>query len=678
MPMTTLQRKLSTAFNRAALTPPWIYLVKQIPYDNANYFYALRPGTMPTTVKLIGPILQAASMYHRERSDDIPIMFSMIQRKVGKILTTILEAPLTDGTTALLTCTSDTSAHQQLRISIVEDDGSRLPTVKFADMDEMMLSMVALVLLPHIIKIDVDNGNGKLSDAISEIGKALDDAATSPWADASEIPELAMESAYFLDAAMSVLKEYMVIDCGNDSSDIPAEMEASYFTAPDAMTGALICENPGANGWTPKYVKASGTAKRFASSRTTVADAKAQFSFFSAHRCWSPQEQALIPCFPDDTPVMPETLRIANRIINTKDDVNPVCNVMWRGVTSFGKSTGVRQLACILNVPLLTLTCHPDMEASEFKSQFVPDSKTEELLVDMNNLRTAGKSASNDRNVPPFFEEAISHYSGLDETGKEALLTAENFYSMAIMDTEYAAEMLLGRTEEIDPSTLCWLYSEVCSAVRESPMKARIAELEAAAPEGSKNSKPEFVHVLSPYIKAMVNGYMVEIQEASRIRDSGVLVSINEFDRPGSVIPLMNGYSAVRHKDAICVITDNVGYSSCRPIDPSVLRRQSMIIDSYELPKDLLLDRVRRNTGVTDNALLERCYSLWDTVKSYCEQNSITEGSVSPMELERFVQAVKYDGMDSINYNLDDCVISKATSSIDDQRDIRTACQTVA
>lgn len=46
------------------------------------------------------------------------------------------------------------------------------------------------------------------------------------------------------------------------------------------------------------------------------------------------------------------------------------------------------------------------------------------------------------------------------------------------------------------------------------------------------------------------------------------------------------------------------------------------------------------------------------------------------MELERFVQALMYDGLDCLEVDLDDCIISKATSSIEDQKGIRTACMT--
>lgn len=177
----------------------------------------------------------------------------------------------------------------------------------------------------------------------------------------------------------------------------------------------------------------------------------------------------------------------------------------------------------------------------------------------------------------------------------------------------------------------------------------------------------------------MTKGYILEFQEPSRIRDSGVLVSLNEFDRAGAVMQMMNGKNAVRHEDALFMVTDNVGYCSCRPMDPSFIRRFAMVIDSYDLPKEVLFDRAKRNTGVTDNTTLELAYKLWFKVREFCQQNSITEGSVSPVEYERFVQALRDDGTDPemVALDLDECIIGKATSSIEDQRDIRTACITL-
>ena len=178
-------------------------------------------------------------------------------------------------------------------------------------------------------------------------------------------------------------------------------------------------------------------------------------------------------------------------------------------------------------------------------------------------------------------------------------------------------------------------------------------------------------------MKALINGYIVEIQEPSRIRDSGVLVGINEYDKAGAVIHLMSGAMARRHKDALVIMTDNVGYASCRPIDPSVLRRFGLIIDSNELPEQLVKERARRNTGCTDTSLIDKCYKAWAEVKEYCDTNSVKDGSVSPTEYECMLQAMMLDGDDAFETNLQDCIISKATCDIETQIGIRSALSAV-
>ena len=51
------------------------------------------------------------------------------------------------------------------------------------------------------------------------------------------------------------------------------------------------------------------------------------------------------------------------------------------------------------------------------------------------------------------------------------------------------------------------------------------------------NGSARFKHVESNFVKALTRGYIVEIQEISRIKDAGVLVGLNEYDRPGAIIP---------------------------------------------------------------------------------------------------------------------------------------------
>ena len=343
--------------------------------------------------------------------------------------------------------------------------------------------------------------------------------------------------------------------------------------------------------------------------KLTVESAKKEFASFINSHNWSDEEKMLIPQFPDDFPIPPEVAKMAKRYIASKSDKRPMVNFMWRGITSYGKSTGVEVMACILDMPLLRMTCHTDMVTQDFLSDFVPDTS----------------AAVNTDNLPDF--ETIQ------------------------FDPEMAYEMLTGTRDENATEDMC--------------LKAYG---EAVAKRNS--SSPHFVHVMSNYVKALTKGYIVEVQEVSRIKDAGVLVGLNEYDRPNSVIPLLDGSYARRDENAICIFTDNVGYNSCRPVDPSVLRRMSFIIDSYELPKERVIDRIKYNTGFDDDEIIEDCYNLWNDFSQYCQEHDITQGAVSVTELEMLVMTIKYDGISNILENITDTLVSKATSDYEERQEL--------
>ena len=161
----------------------------------------------------------------------------------------------------------------------------------------------------------------------------------------------------------------------------------------------------------------------------------------------------------------------------------------------------------------------------------------------------------------------------------------------------------------------------------------------------------------------MSRGYICEVQEASRIRNAGVLVGLNEFDRPGSVIPLLNGSYAKRHQNAIVIFTDNIGYASCRPLDPSVLRRMAFIVDSGELEGEQLFRRARYNTGCKEQRILQQAYAIYSKVMDYARKNDMMdEGSISATEYEMMVQCAMMEPNLDMKEIAKDCLVSKASS----------------
>lgn len=330
-----------------------------------------------------------------------------------------------------------------------------------------------------------------------------------------------------------------------------------------------------------------------------------EFADWANAQVWTAEEEDLIPKFPDDYPVSEEVVKMCKRFVGTHGDRRPMVNFMWRGVTSYGKSTGVEMMASILHTPLLRQTCHSSMETQDFLSNIIP--------VDHSAAAPAFE-------IPSFDEIAC--------------------------DPDSAYAKITGKAEAGHSCDDC------------------IAALANRPQQGGGSL---FKQVESNFIKALSHGYIVEVQEISRIKDSGVLVGLNEYDRPGAIIPLVDGSYVRRHPNAMVVYTDNVGYASCRPVDPSVLRRMSFIIDSYDMPKEDALRRVVYNTGFKNSGLLDKLYNLWSDVKTYCADQDITEGTVSLTELEMVAQTVMADGYDNIEENFRDCVIAKATSVKEEQ-----------
>lgn len=373
-----------------------------------------------------------------------------------------------------------------------------------------------------------------------------------------------------------------------------------------ALNGTVICG-------VPEFVN---SAVNISSSNETItfADAKKNFSEWAKQFSWTKEEEALIPKFDDKHPVPKEAIKIAKFYIATHEDKNPMLNFLWRGITSYGKSTGVELMAGFLNMPLLRMTCNSSMETQQFLSDFVPDNGLTNVTSEL----------------PSFSEMAYD-----PETAYFKLTGTENENATSDMCLEEYSKAILARSGE-------------CSGAR-------------------------FKHVESNFVKALSKGYIVEIQEISRIKDSGVLVGLNEYDRPGANIPLVDGSFVKRHPNAMVVYTDNVGYVSCRPVDPSVIRRMSFVMDSYEIPKKDAIDRVIYNTGFKDKKLLNKMYDVWCEIAKFCKDRDITEGAISLTELERWAQSVKVDEYTNVFEHCANCVVSKATSVIDEQQEIMSS-----
>lgn len=220
-------------------------------------------------------------------------------------------------------------------------------------------------------------------------------------------------------------------------------------------------------------------------------------------------------------------------------------------------------------------------------------------------------------------------------------------------------------------------YSMLTGKEKDDATVEEVQALLYQALAAKSGGNAHFKIVESEFIRALQHGWLVEVQECSRIRDSGILTGLNEYDRAGARIPLCNGEFATRHEDALVLYTDNVGYNSCRPLDPSVLRRMSVIVDSAEMAEETVLNRVRYNVPGFNEVLLKKMYSVWTKIQKFCQEQGIDGGCCSVSELEMWVACVAMDDGENVIENCQSAVIGKTTTDPVDQAAILAAVKTM-
>mgnify|MGYP002228047179 CR=1 FL=1 len=99
---------------------------------------------------------------------------------------------------------------------------------------------------------------------------------------------------------------------------------------------------------------------------------------------------------------------------------------------------------------------------------------------------------------------------------------------------------------------------------------------------GRENEAVQYQYYPSEIVRAYENGWLLEIQEPTVIRDAAVLMALNSALEPDGSINLPTRI-VHRHPDFIAVITTNRGYNGCRPLNEA-LRDRVQHAEKMDLP----------------------------------------------------------------------------------------------
>lgn len=126
----------------------------------------------------------------------------------------------------------------------------------------------------------------------------------------------------------------------------------------------------------------------------------------------------------------------------------------------------------------------------------------------------------------------------------------------------------------------------------------------------------------SEIIRAYENGWVLEIQEPTVIRDAAVLMALNSaLETDGSInLPTRIAH---RHPDFIVVITTNRGYNGCRPLNEA-LRDRIQHAEKMDLPPvSVMVERAENKTGCEDKELLQTLAHVILTLDQAAKANAI-------------------------------------------------------
>ena len=336
-------------------------------------------------------------------------------------------------------------------------------------------------------------------------------------------------------------------------------------------------------------------------------------------RTLTAEESLMVPKLEDWYVIPPEVVTICQHAHLTSSGIQPMRNFMMRGPAGTGKTEGAKAIAAGLGLPYMYYTCSANTEIYDFLGQMLPDTMEK-----------------------PLYQKEYPSLIDVQMDPPSAYKKLTGIYDESITDAE--------------------VYDKLLETMRQ--------DAEALVADNATGQK--FRYVETPLIKAIRNGYLIEIQEPTVIANPGVLVGLNALlDRCAS-IPLTTGEVVQRHPDTVVVITTNNNYAGCRDMNQSVISRMNLILDMEAPDVDTMAERVMKITGCTDRTMVTDMATAVQEISEHCKETLINDGSCGVRELINWVQS--YMVCNSVLDAAKITVLSSVSGDPENRADILTSC----
>ena len=376
-----------------------------------------------------------------------------------------------------------------------------------------------------------------------------------------------------------------------------------------------------------------------------------ELPFVRGEKDFSDEEKAMIPQIKKSHVVSNEEVFILSEIMSTfEDDLNCIKTIMLLGQSSSGKSHLAETIAARMRRPYSApLTCTPNMDETTLLGTTLPvieGGKTRDgLSKNDNDLLDRLYSSNNET------EAKVAFYTSMGVPEPEVIL----------YDPETAYKAITGKSKEsVEPYEVMTLIQQKVS----SKLKELVTQL-------PKNEGVSYMYYKSPLVKAIENGWMIEIQEFNVVKEAALFTSLNNvFDKDSNGI-LETPYGQVlRHPDFRAIYTANPNYAGCRDPHQSVIARSDMIVTMNNPAEDVMRKRIESRMKFEDKDLLKQIIQTFITVSNRAVEISCN-GEATMRELYRFANAINRDVDKELA--LENYLLNAITRDEEDKAELREA-----
>lgn len=194
----------------------------------------------------------------------------------------------------------------------------------------------------------------------------------------------------------------------------------------------------------------------------------------------------------------------------------------------------------------------------------------------------------------------------------------------------------------------------------------------------------KIVYTETELTKAIKNGWVIEIQEASVVKETAVHQIFNSLFDGTELVQLPDGSMITPHPNFIAVFTTNVSYEGCNAMNQSFISRNQFVAEIQLPSKEETISRLKTQLNWPESKSTEAidlAVQCMQKINEFLQEENLEDGSCDFRCIKDWLQmylaynevGIKKSLLDLADY----CIIPKATLDSEYHHDIRAICSAI-